>query len=120
MKKIEAYIRHEAFEPIREELLQLGFPSLSKMKSPGPMRPTELRSGERRCSHSMYRSPFGEKAMPSPKLLADASLGRSTSPSGPTNFALRGTGLRSRSIRLRKWTPQKLMFWFFFEVMYRT
>ncbi len=29
MKKIEAYVRHEAFEPIREELLQLGFPSLS-------------------------------------------------------------------------------------------
>ena len=29
MKKIEAYIRHEAFEPIRMELLTLGFPSLS-------------------------------------------------------------------------------------------
>ena len=29
MKKIEAYIRHEAFEPIREELLERGFPSIS-------------------------------------------------------------------------------------------
>src|SRR4051812_15399886 len=29
MKKIEAYLRHEAFEPIRTELLTLGFPSLS-------------------------------------------------------------------------------------------
>ena len=29
MKKIEAFIRHEAFEPIRTELLELGFPSLS-------------------------------------------------------------------------------------------
>jgi nitrogen regulatory protein PII len=29
MKKIEAYIRHEAFEPIRMELLEKGFPSLS-------------------------------------------------------------------------------------------
>ena len=29
MKKIEAYVRHEAFEPIRTELLELGFPSLS-------------------------------------------------------------------------------------------
>ncbi len=29
MKKIEAYIRHEAFEPIRGELLNLGFPSLT-------------------------------------------------------------------------------------------
>ena len=29
MKKIEAYIRHEAFEPIRTELLERGFPSIS-------------------------------------------------------------------------------------------
>ncbi len=37
MKKIEAFIRHEAFEPIRQELLQLGFPSLtiSEVKGSG-------------------------------------------------------------------------------------
>jgi nitrogen regulatory protein P-II 1 len=29
MKKIEAFIRHEAFEPIRMELLEKGYPSLS-------------------------------------------------------------------------------------------
>ena len=29
MKKIEAFIRHEAFEPIRMELLDKGFPSIS-------------------------------------------------------------------------------------------
>lgn len=29
MKKIEAFVRHEAFEPIRAELLDRGFPSLS-------------------------------------------------------------------------------------------
>ena len=29
MKMITAYIRHEAFEPIRGELLERGFPSLS-------------------------------------------------------------------------------------------
>jgi nitrogen regulatory protein PII len=29
MKMVVAYIRHEAFEPIREELLEAGFPSLS-------------------------------------------------------------------------------------------
>jgi len=29
MKKVEAFIRHEAFEPIRAELLDRGFPSLS-------------------------------------------------------------------------------------------
>ena len=37
MKKIEAFIRHEAFEPIRMELLALGFPSLtiSEVKGSG-------------------------------------------------------------------------------------
>ena len=29
MKMVVAYIRHEAFEPIREELLERGFPSIS-------------------------------------------------------------------------------------------
>jgi nitrogen regulatory protein PII len=29
MKKVEAFIRHEAFEPIRADLLERGFPSLS-------------------------------------------------------------------------------------------
>jgi nitrogen regulatory protein P-II 1 len=38
MKKVEAYIRHEAFEPIREDLLRLGFPSLSIMEVKGSGR----------------------------------------------------------------------------------
>ena len=40
MKKIEAFVRHEAFEPIRIELLQLGFPSLSitEVKGSGRQR----------------------------------------------------------------------------------
>ena len=29
MRMVVAYIRHEAFEPIRQELLEAGFPSLS-------------------------------------------------------------------------------------------
>ncbi len=29
MKMVIAYVRHEAFEPIRTELLELGFPSLT-------------------------------------------------------------------------------------------
>src|SRR5215211_444361 len=29
MKMVVAYIRHEAFEPIRQDLLEVGFPSLS-------------------------------------------------------------------------------------------
>jgi len=37
VKKIEAFIRHESFEPIRMELLSLGFPSLtiSEVKGSG-------------------------------------------------------------------------------------
>ncbi len=40
MKKIEAFIRHQAFEPIREELLRMGFPSLtvSEVKGSGRQR----------------------------------------------------------------------------------
>ena len=40
MKKIEAFIRHEAFEPIRAELLEKGFPSLSisEVKGSGRQR----------------------------------------------------------------------------------
>ncbi len=38
MKKIEAFIRHEAFEPIRADLLDKGFPSLSIMEAKGSGR----------------------------------------------------------------------------------
>src|SRR4051812_45621375 len=38
MKKVEAYIRHEAFEPIRTELLNMGFPSMSIMEVKGSGR----------------------------------------------------------------------------------
>ncbi len=38
MKKIEAFIRHEAFEPIRAELLDKGFPSLSILEAKGSGR----------------------------------------------------------------------------------
>jgi nitrogen regulatory protein PII len=38
MKMVVAYIRHEAFEPIREELLDAGFPSLSIMEVKGSGR----------------------------------------------------------------------------------
>ena len=40
MKKIEAFIRHESFEPIRMELLGMGFPSLSitEVKGSGRQR----------------------------------------------------------------------------------
>src|SRR5690606_21036398 len=38
MKKIEAFIRHEAFEPIRSELLEKGVPSLSIVEAKGSGR----------------------------------------------------------------------------------
>jgi nitrogen regulatory protein PII len=38
MKKIEAFIRHEAFESIRMELLEKGFPSLSVAEYKGSGR----------------------------------------------------------------------------------
>ena len=38
MKKIEAFIRHEAFEPIRQDLLELGFPSISVSEVKGSGR----------------------------------------------------------------------------------
>lgn len=38
MKKLEAFIRHEAFEPIRMELLEKGFPSLSTAQFRGSGR----------------------------------------------------------------------------------
>ena len=39
MKKVEAFIRHEAFEPIRNDLLALGFPSLSISEVKGSVFP---------------------------------------------------------------------------------
>jgi nitrogen regulatory protein PII len=38
MKKIEAFIRHEAFEPIRSDLLEKGFPSISLVEAKGSGR----------------------------------------------------------------------------------
>jgi nitrogen regulatory protein PII len=38
MNKVEAFIRHEAFEPIRTELLDRGFPSLSIVEAKGSGR----------------------------------------------------------------------------------
>jgi nitrogen regulatory protein PII len=38
MKMVVAYIRHEAFEPIRQDLLEAGFPSLSVMEVKGSGR----------------------------------------------------------------------------------
>lgn len=54
MKKIEAFVRHEAFEPIRLELLEIGFPSLtvSEVKGSGRQRGiVETYRGARLTNH---------------------------------------------------------------------
>ena len=38
MKKIEAFIRHEAFDPIRRDLLDIGVPSMSVTEIKGSGR----------------------------------------------------------------------------------
>jgi nitrogen regulatory protein P-II 1 len=50
VKKIEAFIRHEAFEPIRIELLDKGLPSLSITEVKGSGRQTGVVEGYRGSS----------------------------------------------------------------------
>ena len=57
MKKIEAYIRHEAFEPIRMELLELGFPSLSIVEVKGSGRQKGLTERYRGAELTTYLRP---------------------------------------------------------------
>lgn len=47
MKKVEAFIRHEAFEPIRAELLEKGLPSLSVCEVKGSGRQKGVVEGYR-------------------------------------------------------------------------
>ena len=57
MKKIEAYIRHESFEPIRMELLELGFPSLSISEVKGSGRQKGITERYRGASVTNYLRP---------------------------------------------------------------
>jgi nitrogen regulatory protein PII len=57
VKKIEAYIRHEAFEPIRLELLDLGFPSLSIVEVKGSGRQKGLTERYRGAELTTYLRP---------------------------------------------------------------
>jgi nitrogen regulatory protein PII len=57
MKKIEAYIRHEAFEPIRMDLLELGFPSLSVSEVKGSGRQKGITERYRGASLTNYLRP---------------------------------------------------------------
>jgi nitrogen regulatory protein PII len=57
MKLVIAYIRHEAFEPIRMELLELGFPSLSITEVKGSGRQKGITEQYRGSSMTNYLRP---------------------------------------------------------------
>jgi nitrogen regulatory protein PII len=57
MKMIVAYIRHEAFEPIRMELLELGFPSLSIAEVKGSGRQKGITERYRGAELTNYLRP---------------------------------------------------------------
>ena len=57
MKKVEAFIRHEAFEPIRMDLLQLGFPSLSISEVKGSGRQKGITEQYRGSTVTNYLRP---------------------------------------------------------------
>ena len=57
MKKIEAFIRHEAFEPIRMELLELGFPSLTITEVKGSGRQKGITERYRGAELTNYLRP---------------------------------------------------------------
>ena len=57
MKMIIAYIRHEAFEPIRNELLNLGFPSLSISEVKGSGRQKGITERYRGAELTNYLRP---------------------------------------------------------------
>ncbi len=57
MKLVSAYIRHEAFEPIRMELLELGFPSLSITEVKGSGRQKGITERYRGAELTNYLRP---------------------------------------------------------------
>jgi nitrogen regulatory protein P-II 1 len=57
MKMVVAYIRHEAFEPIREELLERGFPSLSLTEVKGSGRQKGITESYRGATLTNYLRP---------------------------------------------------------------
>src|SRR5437763_14518318 len=57
MKKVEAFIRHESFEPIRTELVELGFPSRSVSEVKGSGRQKGITERYRGAELTNYRRP---------------------------------------------------------------
>ncbi|HEY1274737.1 MAG TPA: P-II family nitrogen regulator [Thermoleophilaceae bacterium] len=57
MKMVVAYIRHEAFEPIREDLLEAGFPSISITEVKGSGRQKAITEHYRGSSLTVHLRP---------------------------------------------------------------
>jgi nitrogen regulatory protein PII len=57
MKMVTAYMRHESFEPIRTELLELGFPSLSISEVKGSGRQKGITEHYRGATVTNYLRP---------------------------------------------------------------
>ena len=57
MKMVVAYVRHESFEPIRTELLELGFPSLSITEVKGSGRQKGITERYRGAELTNYLRP---------------------------------------------------------------
>jgi nitrogen regulatory protein P-II 1 len=57
MKMVVAYVRHEAFEPIREELLERGFPSISITEVKGSGRQKGITEHYRGSSIAIHLRP---------------------------------------------------------------
>src|SRR6188508_3872560 len=57
MKMVVAYIRHEAFEPIREDLLAAGFPSISITEVKGSGRQKGITEHYRGATVTNYLRP---------------------------------------------------------------
>lgn len=57
MKLVHAYIRHEAFEPIRAELVELGLPSLSVSEVKGSGRQAGITEHYRGATVTNYLRP---------------------------------------------------------------
>lgn len=57
MKMVVAYIRHEAFEPIRTDLLDLGFPSISISEVKGSGRQKGITERWRGAEMTNYLRP---------------------------------------------------------------
>jgi nitrogen regulatory protein PII len=57
VKMVVAYIRHEAFEPIRLDLLDRGFPSLTVLEAKGSGRPKGITERYRGSELTNYLRP---------------------------------------------------------------